>query len=97
MTVYAGEDTVAVKKSAGRWAGGKKSGGSGAAAKGKRKAQDDRRLQDEAEARRSAGSKSKKEGKEGAVQAGQRRYPEPPVPKQHLEKPGRESELEPRP
>jgi NAD(P)-dependent dehydrogenase (short-subunit alcohol dehydrogenase family) len=31
------------------------------------------------------------------VQAGQRRYPEPPLPKQHLEKPGVESELEPRP
>jgi NAD(P)-dependent dehydrogenase (short-subunit alcohol dehydrogenase family) len=84
---------VAVKKSSGRWAGEKKSGG--AAAKGKAKARDDRRLQREAESRRNGGgSKSKKEG---AVQAGARRYPEPPVPKQHLEKPGLESELEPRP
>lgn len=33
----------------------------------------------------------------GAVQLGQRRYPEPPLPKQHLPKPGLESELEPRP
>lgn len=37
-----------------------------------------------------------KEGK-GAVQAGARRHPAPPFPKQHLEKPGRESELELRP
>jgi NAD(P)-dependent dehydrogenase (short-subunit alcohol dehydrogenase family) len=35
--------------------------------------------------------------KETAVQAGQRRYPEPPLPKQHLAKPGLESELDPRP
>ncbi len=35
--------------------------------------------------------------KEGAVQAGQRKYPEPPLPKQHLAKPGLESDLEPRP
>ena len=83
---------MAVKKSAGRWAGGKKSGG--AAAKGKRKAQDDRRLQREAESRRNGGSKSKKET---AVQAGQRRYPAPPQPRQRLEKPGNESELEPQP
>ena len=87
---------MAVKKNAGRWtgAGGKKPGKTAAAAKGKRKAQDDRRLQDEAESGRNGGSKPKKEG---AVQAGQRRYPAPPLPRQHLEKPGIESELEPRP
>jgi NAD(P)-dependent dehydrogenase (short-subunit alcohol dehydrogenase family) len=33
----------------------------------------------------------------GAMQAGVRRYPEPPFPKQHLPKPGRESELNPPP
>src|SRR5690606_26135553 len=33
----------------------------------------------------------------GAVQAGPRKYPENPLPPQHLEKPGLESELEPRP
>jgi NAD(P)-dependent dehydrogenase (short-subunit alcohol dehydrogenase family) len=33
----------------------------------------------------------------GAVQAGSRKYPEPPFPEQHLQKPGLESELEPRP
>src|SRR5260221_6453180 len=31
------------------------------------------------------------------MQAGARRYPEPPFPKQHLPKPGRESELNPPP
>ena len=86
------EVLVAVKKSSGRWTGGKKGGG--AAAKGKAKARDDRRLQREAEARRERAPKAKKEG---AVQAGERDYPEPPLKKQHLEKPGRESDLEPRP
>ncbi len=33
----------------------------------------------------------------GAVQVGPRRYPENPLPRQHLRKPGNESELEPRP
>jgi NAD(P)-dependent dehydrogenase (short-subunit alcohol dehydrogenase family) len=88
------EVRVAVKKSTGRWAGGKKA--AGAAAKGKAKAEDDRRLQREAESRREKGPSSKSK-KQGAVQAGAKRYPEPPLPEQHLEKPGRESELEPRP
>ena len=85
---------MAVKKRTGRWAGGKKSGG--AAAKGKAKARDDRRLQRAAETRRDRARQSKPKD-EGAVQAGPRRQPEPPLPKQHLEKPGYESELEPRP
>ncbi|MDZ4690743.1 MAG: short-chain dehydrogenase, partial [Terricaulis sp.] len=33
----------------------------------------------------------------GAVQAGARRYPEPPFPPQHQPKPGDESRLEPAP
>lgn len=33
----------------------------------------------------------------GAVQAGARRYPEPPFPKQHMAKPGQESILDPAP
>jgi NAD(P)-dependent dehydrogenase (short-subunit alcohol dehydrogenase family) len=33
----------------------------------------------------------------GAMQAGARRYPEPPLPQQHLAKPGREAALEPAP
>jgi NAD(P)-dependent dehydrogenase (short-subunit alcohol dehydrogenase family) len=85
---------VAIKKDAGRWAGGKKAGG--AAAKGKAKAEDDRRLQREAETRREKHSQTKPR-KQRAVQAGAKRYPEPPLPKQHLEKPGLESDLEPRP
>lgn len=35
--------------------------------------------------------------KEGAMQAGARRYPEPPFPAQHQEKPGYEAELDPAP
>ena len=33
----------------------------------------------------------------GAVQAGARHYPEPPLPQQHQQKPGRESDLDPQP
>jgi NAD(P)-dependent dehydrogenase (short-subunit alcohol dehydrogenase family) len=33
----------------------------------------------------------------GAMQAGARRYPEPPLPEQHQQKPGRESDLDPAP
>jgi NAD(P)-dependent dehydrogenase (short-subunit alcohol dehydrogenase family) len=76
---------VAVKES-------KKAGG---AVAGKAKAASDRKLQQQAEQRRKkAGGDGKQEG---AVQAGERKYPEPPQPKQHQAKPGRESELEPRP
>jgi NAD(P)-dependent dehydrogenase (short-subunit alcohol dehydrogenase family) len=42
--------------------------------------------------------KQTSDGKKAAPpQVGQRRYPEPPLPKQHLPKPGIEAELEPRP
>ena len=34
---------------------------------------------------------------DGAMQAGARLYPEPPLPKQHQQKPGRESDLDPAP
>lgn len=34
---------------------------------------------------------------ESAMQAGARRYPEPPFPRQHIAKPGKEAVLEPRP
>jgi NAD(P)-dependent dehydrogenase (short-subunit alcohol dehydrogenase family) len=63
---------------------------------GETTAREQRELQREAEAKRqeSAGGRG---GKKGAVQVGQRRYPEPPLPKQHLKKPGLETELEPRP
>ncbi len=33
----------------------------------------------------------------GAMQAGARRYPEPPMPKQHQAKPGKEAQLDPPP
>ena len=33
----------------------------------------------------------------GAMQAGARRYPEPPMPAQHQAKPGREADLDPAP
>ena len=82
---------MAVKKRAGRWAGTKKAS---KAAAGKRDAETDRKLQREAERKRSREPESKKRG---AVQAGPRRYPEPPFPKQHFEKPGNEADLEPRP
>ena len=36
-------------------------------------------------------------GSKGAMQAGARPYPEPPLPEQHLEKPGQEAKLDPRP
>jgi NAD(P)-dependent dehydrogenase (short-subunit alcohol dehydrogenase family) len=51
-------------------------------------------LQRAAEAKRTHTSRSRKES---AVQVGQRTYPEPPLPKQHQEKPGLESKLRPRP
>jgi NAD(P)-dependent dehydrogenase (short-subunit alcohol dehydrogenase family) len=61
---------------------------------GKSKASSDRKLQRAAESRRGG---SKKSSKKSAVQAGARRYPEPPLPKQHQPKPGFEKELEPKP
>ena len=84
---------MAVKKKGARWSSAKKAAG---AAAGKAKAQSDRKLQREAERRRRRAEASGRK-KEGAVQAGPRRYPEPPLPKQHLRKPGLESDLKPRP
>jgi NAD(P)-dependent dehydrogenase (short-subunit alcohol dehydrogenase family) len=81
---------VAVKKKR-TWSGDKKNGN---AAAGRTTAESHRKIQRQAEARRKSKGQSKPEG---AVQAGARRYPEPPLPKQHQEKPGLESELEPRP
>ena len=84
---------MAVKKSTGRWSGTKKAGSAAAA---KKTAAAGRKLQQEAEHRRRRAGQDKSE-KEKPVQAGPRRYPEPPLPPQHLEKPGLEAELEPRP
>jgi NAD(P)-dependent dehydrogenase (short-subunit alcohol dehydrogenase family) len=52
----------------------------------------ERKIQQEVDRKESARPKQKKE--RGAMQAGARRYPEPPVPGQHLEKPGNESDLD---
>ena len=38
--------------------------------------------------------KPKQDNEPGAMQAGARRYPEPPLPAQHLKKPGNESDLD---
>lgn len=45
----------------------------------------------------SADRRRPKEEVEGAVQAGARRYPEPPFPRQHIAKPGKEAVLDPLP
>ena len=83
---------MAVKKESARWTGSKKAG---RPAVGKAKAESDRKLQRQAEQRRRRAGGNGKHA--GAVQAGERKYPEPPQPRQRQEKPGRESELEPRP
>ncbi len=93
------EAIVAVQKKAGRWSGSEKK--TAHAAAGKQDAETDRQLQREAEGKRSrpANGKARKAGgeKAGAAQTGTHRYPEPPLPRQHLAKPGLESELDPRP
>ncbi|HEY0180417.1 MAG TPA: SDR family NAD(P)-dependent oxidoreductase, partial [Dokdonella sp.] len=55
-----------------------------------------RRIQSEVDAEESRAPKKKNEGG-GATQAGPARQPAPPLPKQHLKKPGREADLTPRP
>ena len=52
-----------------------------------------RAIQKEIDAKEKAKPKSEKKDKP-AMQAGARHYPEPPLPKQHLAKPGQESDLE---
>jgi NAD(P)-dependent dehydrogenase (short-subunit alcohol dehydrogenase family) len=84
---------VAVKKSGARWSGNGKKGHPEA---GKKAAASHRKLQRSAEGRRDR-TESEKPKKERAAQLGPRKQPELPYPKQHLDKPGRESELEPRP
>ncbi|MEP9396384.1 SDR family oxidoreductase [Mesorhizobium sp. KR2-14] len=44
-----------------------------------------------------ADKEGKDKAQEGAMQAGARRYPEPPFPRQHQPKPGEEAKLEPAP
>jgi hypothetical protein len=52
----------------------------------------ERKIQQEIDRKERARPKQKQES--GAMQAGARRYPEPPVPGQHLAKPGNESDLD---
>jgi NAD(P)-dependent dehydrogenase (short-subunit alcohol dehydrogenase family) len=54
-----------------------------------------RKIQSGIDRKPRTGAKGKE--KAGAMQAGARRYPELPFPKQHLRKPGREAQLEPAP
>lgn len=65
--------------------------------RGEKQAQQQRSLQKAQEQRRSAREKKQSGGDDSAAQLGTRKYPEPPLPKQHLRKPGMESDLEPRP
>jgi NAD(P)-dependent dehydrogenase (short-subunit alcohol dehydrogenase family) len=87
------------KKSAGaavarRPVGSPRVAGNGEA--GRKTASEQREIQRKAEAsRQKSGGSQGKEQK--AVQTGPQRYPEPPLPKQHQQKPGVESALEPRP
>ncbi|HEX7049822.1 MAG TPA: SDR family oxidoreductase [Longimicrobiales bacterium] len=59
-------------------------------------AQAQREIQDRAETLRRQ-REHQRQMREGAVQTGAREYPAPPFPSQHLEKPGIEAELRPRP
>lgn len=56
----------------------------------------ERAIQQQIDIKERARSKGEKKDK-GAMQAGARRYPEPPFPKQHLAKPGKESDLDLKP
>ncbi|NYT67315.1 SDR family oxidoreductase [Pusillimonas noertemannii] len=61
-------------------------------------AEKQRRLQDEQDRRDSQKADASKKGQqEEAAQTGPREHPEPPMPGQKLEKPGDESQLDPRP
>ena len=63
----------------------------GFAQKARATAVDERAIQRQADRKERASSKEKTSG---AMQAGARAYPEPPLPAQHLAKPGRERDLE---
>ena len=69
-----------------------------AEAGGEREAKRQRTLQKKNEQRRDARARKQSgKAKDSPSQLGARDYPEPPLPKQHLRKPGLESELDPRP
>jgi NAD(P)-dependent dehydrogenase (short-subunit alcohol dehydrogenase family) len=58
-------------------------------------AEAERRIQNEID--RKKRSRPKQKEQQGAMQAGARRYPEPPMPGQHIAKPGAESAIQPAP
>ena len=60
-------------------------------------AREQRALQDDQEARRRRAAKADDKKKKKPVQPGDRRLPVPKLPRQHLEKPGLETDLKPRP
>jgi NAD(P)-dependent dehydrogenase (short-subunit alcohol dehydrogenase family) len=60
-------------------------------------ADEQRRLQRLAKARSRRGAKRRAQSRRGAVQAGDRKQPASPLPRQQLVKPGREGKLRPRP
>jgi NAD(P)-dependent dehydrogenase (short-subunit alcohol dehydrogenase family) len=62
-----------------------------------RTAEADRAIQRGIDGKDAKDAKSGKDEKPKAMQAGARQYPVPPLPKQHLDKPGRESELDLKP
>jgi NAD(P)-dependent dehydrogenase (short-subunit alcohol dehydrogenase family) len=65
-------------------------------AQAERAADEERQIQSKVEAEeRSFGGQQQEDG--GAMQAGARRYPVPPLPGQHQDKPGQERGLEPKP
>jgi NAD(P)-dependent dehydrogenase (short-subunit alcohol dehydrogenase family) len=64
--------------------------------RGEAEARRQRQRQPEQEKRR-AKRAQEQDGESSGTQLGQRTYPKPPLPKQHLKKPGNEHELEPRP
>ncbi len=65
--------------------------------RGEKQAQRQRALQKEQEKLRAKRKQKQKDESDSASQLGTRPYPEPPLPKQHLRKPGYESDLDPRP
>ena len=64
------------------------------ATKAQRTAEKQRKLQREVD---DADRKQTRDDSNQAMQVGARRYPEPPLPKQHLRKPGNETDVEPAP
>ena len=62
-----------------------------------RTAVDERKIQRRIDRSDEKGATKSKKKDDGAMQAGARVYPVPPLPSQHLKKPGKESDLELRP